>query len=101
MALQVSAQIEISNQRCEYMPTPIGIDSSTPRLTWEIVGTDPLSATWVEITDHSTGATVWKSEKLPADIRRVTPKLQLDKTKRYDWTVTAQYGNNKRAKSES
>jgi alpha-L-rhamnosidase len=40
ISLAASAQIKLQNLRCEMLVNPLGIDVSTPRLSWEIVTTE-------------------------------------------------------------
>lgn len=40
ISLAASAQIKLQNLRCEMLVNPLGIDVSTPRLSWEIITTE-------------------------------------------------------------
>lgn len=89
------ADMSILNQRCEYLPSPLGIDTKAPRLTWEVISDTPVKDFSVDITDSYTGKKLWSSGRLPADVRMVAPNLSLKSDSRYDWTVKARDGRGK------
>lgn len=85
----------IDNQRCEYLSAPLGIDTKTPRLTWEITSDSPVAEIRVEIAEETTGRKVWSSKRLNGDVRMVAPELRLLPDTRYVWTVKAKDNNGK------
>src|ERR1035437_3733061 len=40
-ALQAASELVPTNLRCEYLTNPLGIDEPKPRLSWQVVATDP------------------------------------------------------------
>ena len=38
---QVSAQVKVTNLKCEHLQNPIGLDETHPRFTWQIQSEQP------------------------------------------------------------
>ncbi len=93
----VKEELSLSNLRCDLLENPIGIDSRTPELSWEInsqqrnikqTAYQVLVASSVDSL-HPDHADIWNSGKVNSDKSVYVPYSgpQLESKKRYYWTV--------------
>lgn len=86
----------IESLRCEYRTAPLGIDTPTPRFTWEFCGSAvPTSLPMVEVATDSTfadAAHVANIAAIHANFAQADSTLTLKPHTRYYWRVTAPYG---------
>lgn len=86
-----SAGNGVGSLRCEYMATPLGLDTPQPRLMWKIEGKTPCRQTACRIrvaTSPGTEANVWDSGVLKTDAQTVRyDGPALEPHTRYWWTV--------------
>jgi len=96
MAQQDATELSITNLRCEYLVSPIGIDVATPRLSWELVSDKrgkSQSAYQIMVSEDSLWTEprgiLWNSGRVrSAATNQITYRGKpLQSGKRYYWKV--------------
>lgn len=90
---QASAAVEITNLRCEYLDSPLGIDTPSPRFTWEYRGSDVASA--IPVIELSADSLFSHSKKIKAASlfnAEAGRAVRLKPQTRYYWRVLARDG---------
>lgn len=85
--------MEITNLRCEYLDSPLGIDTQSPRFTWKYRGSD--FATTIPVIELSTDSLFSHSKKIKAFSlfnAEAGSSIRLKPQKRYYWRVVARDG---------
>ena len=93
---KISAQAQVSNLRCEYLSNPVGLDTPSPRFTWNLDSKKEVMQKAYQISVASTPellslgkADVWKSEKVESSESFSTwsASKPLEAHKKYYWSV--------------
>jgi alpha-L-rhamnosidase len=99
LCLHVSAQVKVTNFKCEHLQNPIGIDETHPRFTWQLESEKPGSfqkafqlAVGTEETEvASENGNVWESGTVHSSvIPAVYDGPELQPFTRYFWSVRVQ-----------
>ncbi len=101
ISCQSAGNLEITNMRCEYSLSPIGLDAGAqPRFTWEYTGDDAfeqtrcrvrIASSAVLLTDSLSDGDVWNSPEMESDnsFTACTPDVSLKPFTRYYWRAMA------------
>lgn len=101
MSCQEAGSPAITNMRCEYSVSPIGLDANTqPRFTWEYTGDDAFEQARCRVQVASSAALladslaegdVWNSPEMESEnsFTACTPDVSLKPFTRYYWRTTA------------
>lgn len=90
---QAVASVEITNMRCEYLESPIGIDAVSPRFTWEYTGDGAVEGIpVVEVSADSRFSRKVKVKGSSPHRAVYGSKNRLKSHTRYYWRVVTQDG---------
>ena len=101
MSCQETGSPAITNMRCEYSVSPIGLDAGTqPRFTWEYTGDDAfeqarcrvrIASSAALLADSLAEGDVWNSPEMESEnsFTACTPDVSLKPFTRYYWRTTA------------
>lgn len=102
MAIQLHAQVSVKELTCENLINPIGIDETSPRLSWKLLSTERnvmQSAYQIKVSAEKNNSLslVWDSGKTPSDESILQPYggSALQSGVRYVWQVRVWDAKNK------